>query len=63
MSDNIDEKLIEVQPEPVDIKGTQLILSQMKNCICKIIKDNGEKGTGFLLKFHFLIIKIIYYMS
>ena len=47
MSDNINEKLIEEQPEPVDIEGTKLILSQMKNCICRIIKDNGEKGTGF----------------
>ena len=53
MSDNIDEKLIEVQPEPVDIEGTQKILFQMKNCICKIIKDNGEKGTGFFAKIPF----------
>ena len=47
MSDNIKETLIENQPSPVDLKGTKVILSQMENCICKIVKDNGEKGTGF----------------
>ena len=47
MSDNIKETLIEDQPTPVDIEGTKLILSQMENCICKIIKDDGKKGTGF----------------
>ena len=47
MSDNIKETLIENQPSPDDLKGTKIILSQMENCICKIIKDNGEKGTGF----------------
>jgi hypothetical protein len=52
MSDNIDEKLIEVQPEPVDIEGTKLILSQMENCICKIY-INGKKGTGFFSKIPF----------
>ena len=47
MSDNIKETLIENQPSPVDLKGTKVILSQMENCICKMVKDNGEKGTGF----------------
>jgi len=47
MSENIEEGLIEEQPIPVDIEGTKLILSQMENCICKIVKDNGHKGTGF----------------
>jgi len=47
MLDNIEESLIEDQPTPVDIEGTKMILSQMENCICKIVKDNGEKGTGF----------------
>jgi len=28
--------MIENQPSPVDIKGLNLILSQMENCICKI---------------------------
>jgi len=47
MSDNIEQTLIEDQPTPVDTEGTKLILSQMENCICKIIKDDGKKGTGF----------------
>ena len=47
MSDNIKQVLIEDQPIPVDLEGTKLILSQMENCICKIIKEDGRKGTGF----------------
>ena len=47
MADNIEETLIEEQPTPVDLVGTKVILSQMENCICKIVKDNGQKGTGF----------------
>ena len=40
----IKEKLIESSPKPVTIKGTETILSQMQNSICKIYKCNG---TGF----------------
>jgi len=47
MSDKIKQTLIEDQPSPVDLEGTQLILSQMENCICKIVNDDGRKGTGF----------------
>jgi len=50
MSDNVEEKLIEDQPTPIDLDGTKLKLSQMENCICKIVKDNGEKGTGFFCR-------------
>ena len=53
MSDNLEETLIEEQPTPVDLEGTKLILSQMENCICKIVKDNGKKGTGFFCKIPF----------
>jgi len=53
MSDIIEETTIEDQPTPVDLEGTKMILSQMKNCICKIVKDNGEKGTGFFSKIQF----------
>ena len=53
MSNNIEEKLIEEQPTPVDLDGTKAILSQMENCICKIVKDNGEKGTGFFCRIPF----------
>ena len=49
----IKESVIEEQPIPVDIEGTKLILFQMENCICKIIKDNGTKGTGFFCKIPF----------
>ena len=38
------EQLIESSPKPVTIQGTETILSQMKNSICKIYKCNG---TGF----------------
>ena len=40
----IKEKLIESSPRPVTIQETEIILSQMKNSICKIYKCNG---TGF----------------
>ena len=53
MEDNIEETLIEDQPTPVDLEGTKVILSQMEDCICKIVKDNGEKGTGFFCKISF----------
>jgi len=53
MSDNIKEVLIENQPDPVDLEGTRLILSQMENCICKIVNDDGRKGTGFICKIPF----------
>ena len=53
MSDNIKETLIENQPAPVDLEGTKVILSQMENCICKIIKDDGQKGTGFFCRIPF----------
>jgi len=43
----VEEVNIENQPDPVDIEGTKKILFQMKNCICKIIKDDGTRGTGF----------------
>ena len=47
MLDSMEESLIEDQPTPVDIEGTKLILFQMENCICKIVKDDGGTGTGF----------------
>ena len=40
----IKEKLIESSPRPVTIQGTETILSQMKNSICKIYICDG---TGF----------------
>ena len=37
MTDNIEEAWIEEQPSPVDLNGTEVILSQMENCICQIV--------------------------
>ena len=53
MADKIEEVLIEDQPTPVDLEGTKLILSQMENCICNIVKDDGQKGTGFFCSIPF----------
>ena len=50
MEDFNKEKYINDSPLPVSIKGTEIILDQMKTCICKILKDNGVKGTGFFCK-------------
>ena len=45
----IKEKYIENSLSPISIKTTEIILHQMKNCVCKIhIEDN--KGTGFFIK-------------
>ena len=38
----------EASPAPVSLKGTEKILDQMKNCVCRIL--NNEKGTGFFTK-------------
>ena len=37
-------------PDSITIEGTETILNQMKNTICKISKDKGERGTGFFCK-------------
>ena len=34
-------------PPPISIKGTEIILEQMKKYICKIFIKDGGKGTGF----------------
>ena len=41
------EKALDLYPLPVTIEGTNIILEQMKKCICKIENKNGN-GTGFL---------------
>ena len=51
MSDYIQEVNINEYPIAVSLQDTEnKILFQMKNCVCKIMKDNGNKGTGFFLK-------------
>ena len=39
--------------EPVSLETTEKIIEQMKNCICKIRTENGQKGTGFFCKIPF----------
>ena len=34
-------------PDPITIEGTETILNQMRQSICKICKEDGSKGTGF----------------
>ena len=45
MEDNKKEKSIKKYPI-ITIENTEIILKQMKKCICKINNKNG-KGTGF----------------
>ena len=52
MADLHKEKYTEKATIPVTIQGTEIILDQMKNYICKIHKD-GKKGTGFFCKIPF----------
>ena len=41
------EKILIKYPKPISIKSTEIILKQMKECICKIYLKDGTKGTGF----------------
>ena len=45
------EKYISTTPEPVSLRGTENILFQMKNYICRIY--NSCKGTGFFTNIPF----------
>ena len=47
------EIIIENSPRPITIEGTKKILEQMEKCICKIIKKDGNKGTGFFSKINY----------
>ena len=55
------EDIIEKSPIPISIQGTEKILFQMKNSICKIYSKNNKKGTGFFLKIPFQN-NILYYL-
>ena len=48
MKGNYETKLKDTI-EPVSIKKTEIILGQMKSCVCKI-DDGQKKGTGFFLE-------------
>ena len=47
MVDTTKEKYMGALPDPVSLKGTQKIMEQMNNSICKIEKDQAT-GTGFI---------------
>ena len=47
--EEIKEKYIQNSLEPVSINSIEVILNQMKNCVCKI-HIKGTKGTGFFTK-------------
>ena len=51
MIDIEEEKYVNISPSPVSYKGTEKILEQMNNCVCRIY-NNGE-GTGFFTKIPF----------
>ena len=48
MVDSAKEKYIVTSPEPISFEGTDNILYQMNNCVCRIY--NNGKGTGFFTK-------------
>ena len=48
MESIIKEQYIVSSPEPVSLRGTETILNQMDNCVCKIY--NNCEGTGFFAK-------------
>ncbi len=47
------EELIKEQHNPISIEGAKIILSQMKNSICKIYLKNDKIGIRFLCKIPF----------
>ena len=54
MEDSKEEKekyINSTSPEPVSFKGTENILNQMNNCVCRIY--NNGNGTGFFTKIPF----------
>ena len=53
MKNYIEEKYIDNSVNSLSIEGMENILYQMKNCICKIVKNDGSKGTGFFCKIPF----------
>jgi len=44
-----EKKNYETLPEPITLKGTEKIIDQMNNSICRIYNDK-RKGTGFFIK-------------
>ena len=52
MEESKKEKYIDsISPKPVSFEGTENILNQMNNCICRIY--NNCNGTGYFTKIPF----------
>ena len=49
----INHGYIDKYPRIIELKNTEILLNQMKNCIWKIYLENGKKGTGFFCKIPF----------
>ena len=47
MANIIEDKMILKYPKAESIEGTEKILDQIRNCVFKIILENGDRGTGF----------------
>ena len=45
----VNEVFIEGSISPISIETTEIILDQMKNCVCKI-HMKGKIGTGFFIQ-------------
>ena len=56
----IKEKYFVDYPIPITSERMEIILSQMRNNICKIYMNNGNKGTGFFCKIPFLDKKYLH---
>ena len=53
-SEEIQKEVIsELYPKAVTIEGTKKILEQMEKCICKIYRNDGNKGTGFFCNINY----------
>ena len=61
MKNKDKERKFSQYPDIVSIERTKIILEQMEKCICKIIKKDGSKGTGFFcnIKNDNIIIKVM----
>lgn len=54
MNNDFDEEInILESPAPITIEQIDTILFQMKNCVCQIIKSDGQRGSGFFCKIPF----------
>ena len=56
-SDIIKEKHIHKSLAPLQIQDIEIILNQLKKCVCKIYKNNCN-GTGFFCKFNNLNVLV-----